>query len=57
MKVLTYTSYKEHCDLYIYGSIAVSSCQVRLLQKDTILPPEVSIVIYKASKHTGAERF
>ena len=39
MKVLTYTSYKEHCDLYtkIHGSIAVNSCQVGLAQKDIIL--------------------
>ena len=57
MKVLTYTSYKEHCDLYtkIHGSIAVNSCQVRLTQKDIILLSEVSIVIYKAGKHTGVE--
>ena len=39
MKVLTYTSYKEHCDPYteIHDSIAVNSCQVRLSQKDIIL--------------------
>ena len=35
MKVLTYTSYKEHCELYtkIHGSIAVNSCQIELAQK------------------------
>ena len=47
MKVLTYTSYKEHCDLYteIHGSIAVSSCQIELVQKDIILlsnPPIIT---------------
>ena len=38
MKLLTYTSYKEHCDLYteIHGSIAVNSCHVELPQKDII---------------------
>ena len=57
MKVLTYTSYKEHCDLYteIHGSIAVNSCQIELTQKDIILLSEVSIVIYKAGKRTGVE--
>ena len=56
MKVLTYTSYKEHCDLYneINGSIAVNSCQVGLAQKDILLS-EISIVIYKAGKRTGVE--
>ena len=57
MKVLTYTSYKEHCDLYteIHGSIAVNSCQIELAQKDIILLSEVSIMIYKSGKHTGVE--
>ena len=57
MKVLTYTSYKEHCDLYteIHGSIAVNSCQIELAQKDIILLSEVSAVVYKAGKRTGAE--
>ena len=45
MKVLTYTSYKEHCDLYteIHGSITVNSCQTELRQKDIILLSSVSI--------------
>ena len=32
MKALTYTLYKEPCDLYteIHGSIAVNSCQIKL---------------------------
>ena len=57
MKVLTYTSYKEHCDLCtkIDGSIAVNSFQIGLTQKDIILLSEASIVIYKAGKHTGVE--
>ena len=57
MKVLTYTSCKEHCDLYteIHGSIAVNSCQIELTQKDIILLSEVSIVIYKAGKRTDVE--
>ena len=57
MKVLTYTLYKEHCELYteIHGSIAVNSCQIELAQKYIILLSEVFIVIYKAGKHTGVE--
>ena len=51
MIVLTYTSYKEHCDLYtkIRGSIAVNSWQIELAQKDIILLSEVSIVISQRS--------
>ena len=57
MKVLTYTSYKEHCDLYakIHGSIAVNSCQVGLAQKNIILLSKVSIIVYKAGKRTRGE--
>ena len=57
MKVLTYTSYKEHCylDTEIYGSIAVNSCQIELPQKDIIFLSNVSIIVYKAGKRTGVE--
>ena len=57
MKVLTYTLYKEHCQLYteIHGSIAVNSCQIELAQKDIILLSKVSIIVYKAGKRTGVE--
>ena len=57
MRVVTYASYKEYCDLYteIYGSIAVNSCQVELLQKDIILLSEVAIVVYKTGKPTDVE--
>ena len=57
MKVLTYTSYKEHCDLYteIQGSIAVNSCQIELAQKDIILLSSISVIFYKAGARTGAE--
>ena len=55
MKIMTYTSYKEHCDLYteIHSSIAVSSCQIKLAQKHIILLSSVSIIVYKAGKRTG----
>ena len=45
MRVLTYTSYKGHCDLYteIHGSITVNSCQTKFRQKDIILLSSVSI--------------
>ena len=57
MKVLTYTSYKEHCGLYskIQDSIAVNSCPLGLAQKDIILLSEASLIVYKASKRTGAK--
>ena len=57
MKVLTYTSYKEHCKLYteIHGSIAVNSCQIELAQKDIILLSSVSVIFYKVGARTGVE--
>ena len=57
MKVLTYTLYKEHYDLYIkiHGSIAVNSCQIELAQKDIILMSKVSILVCKAGKGPGVE--
>ena len=57
MKVLTYTSYKEHCDLYteIHGSVAVNSCHIELAQKDIILLLIISVIFYKAGAGTGAE--
>ena len=57
MKVLTYTLYKEHCELYteIHGSIAVNSCQIELAQEDIILLSKASIIVYKAGKRTVVE--
>ena len=57
MKVLTYTSYKEHCDLYIeiHGSIAVNSCKIELAQKDIILLSSIFVIFYKAGPRTGVE--
>ena len=57
MKVLTYTLYKEHYDIYteINSSIAVNSCQKELAQKDIILLSKASIVVYKAGKRTSVE--
>ena len=45
MKLLTYTSYKKHCELYIeiHGSIAVNGCQIKLAQKETILLSNIFI--------------
>ena len=57
MKVLTYTLYKEHCELYteIYGSTAVNSCQIELAQKDIILLSNASIIVYRTGKRTSVE--
>ena len=55
MKVLTYTSYRGHCDLYtkIHGSTAVNGCQIRLAQKDIMLLSKASLIVYKVGKGTG----
>ena len=57
MKVLTYTLYKEHCELYIeiHGSISVNSCQIELAWKSIILLSNVSVIFYKDGSHTGME--
>ena len=57
MKVLTYTLYKEHSELYteIHGSIAVNSCQIELAQKDIILLSNASIIVYRTGKRTSVE--
>ena len=55
MKVLTYTSYNEHNDLYtkIHGSIDIHGCQVGIAQKDISLLSKASLIVYKAGKQTG----
>ena len=57
MKVLTYTSYKEYCELYveIHNSIAVNGCQIEFAQKYSILLPNVSVIFYMASSRIGVE--
>ena len=57
MKVLTYTLYKERCDLYtkFHGSIAINSSQIELTHIDIISLSEASIMIYKAGKRTSVE--
>ena len=57
MKVLTYTSSKEHCELYteIHDSVAGNSCQIDLAQKDIILLSKISIMVYKAGERAGVE--
>ena len=56
MKALTYTSYKEHYDLYtkIHVSIAIHGFQIGTSQKDIILLSKASLIIYKAGKQAGA---
>ena len=57
MRVVTYTSYKEHCKLYtqIRGSIAVNSCQIELTRKDIILLSDMVVIFYRAGSRTGVE--
>ena len=59
MKVLTYTSYKEHCDLYIeiHGSIAVNSCQIGLFKKDKILLKDNKLFKYSYSRASSSGVF
>ena len=57
MRVLTFVSYKEHCELYteIHGSIVVNSFQIELARKDIILLSNVSVIFYGAGARNGAE--
>ena len=59
LKVLTYTSYKEHYDLYteIHGSIAVNSCQIGLFKKDKILLEDNKLFRYSYSKASSSSVF
>ena len=55
MKVLTYTSYKEHCELYpeIHGSIAVNDCQIGLFKKNKILLEDNILMKYSKASPLG----
>ena len=57
MKVLTYASYEEYCELYteIHSSIAVNRCQIELARKDIILLSSVSMIFYGAGSRTNVE--
>ena len=57
IKVLTYTSYKEHYDLStkINSSISVNSCQIELAQNDMILLSSDFIIFYKVGACTDVE--
>ena len=48
-KVFTYTSYKEHFELYteIHGLIAANTCTIELARKDMILVSDVTLILYK----------
>ena len=57
MKVLTHTSYKEHCELCteIHGSVAVNNLQIGLARKDIILLPDIAVILYEAGLRRGVE--
>ena len=59
MKVLTYISYKEHCELYteIYGSIAINNCKIGLFKKDKILLEDNKLFKYSYSKASSSGVF
>ena len=55
MNVLTYTSYKEHYDLFnkMHGTITIHSFQVGLAQKDIILLSKNSSIVNNSDKQTS----
>ena len=57
IKVLTYTSYKEHCALCseIHVLIAVNGCQIGLARKDIILLSDITLIAYGAASRMGVE--
>ena len=57
MKLLTYASHKEQCQLYteIHSSVAINSCKIELAQKDIILLSSVSVIFCKAGARTVVE--
>ena len=59
MKVLTYTSYKEHCDLYteIHGLMAINNCHIGLFKKGKILLEENKLFKYSYSKASSSGIF
>ena len=59
MKVLTYTRYKEHCELYteIHDSMAVNSCHVGLFKKGKILLEDNKFFKYSYSKASSLAVF
>ena len=59
MKVLTYTSYKEHSDLYTktHGSIAINDCRKGLFKKDKILLEDNKLFKSSYSKASSSEIF
>ena len=56
MEVLTYTSYKEYCELYtkIHDLVVVNSCQVGLARKDNFTI-NIAVIFYKAGSRTAVE--
>ena len=51
MKVLTYTYYIEHFELYIQIH-AFNSFQIELARKDMILVSDVGVVLHKAGTYS-----
>ena len=56
---MTYTSYKEHCDLYTeyHGSIAINNCQIGLFKKDKILLEDNKLFKYSYLKASSSGVF
>ena len=54
-KVLYYTIYKEHCELYtkVHDLIAVNSCQIELFKKDKIVLRDNTLIEYSKLSASG----
>ena len=59
MRVLTYTSNREHCDLYteIHDSMAINNCHIGLFKKDKILLEDNKLFNYSYSKKSSSGVF
>ena len=59
MKVLTYTSHKEHYDLFTEtnGSIAINDCRIGLFKKEKVLLEDSKLFKYSHSKATSSGVF
>ena len=59
MKVLTYTSYKKHYELYtqFHGPVAINNCQIGLFKKCKILLEDNKLFKYSYSKASSSGVF
>ena len=56
---MTYTSYKEHCELYneIHGLTGVNDCQIGIFKKNKILLEDNILIKYSKSSPSGLDDY